>query len=454
MDAAGGHQNQDRQGTGMRRKGYLLHALTLLLFLGLLARPDRLFSSFPPRLGEESLQALATLGLPTTPGIEASLAPLLESRVYELRGYVRVEGTIESGQSLDEVLRAAGAAPSESLLFSRALKPVFDPRKARPGDEYELVLSPQGRVWSFRYERSPLEVYRASLDGEGWSAQRVEIPLERRESTLAGAVQDSLYSSFLRAGADADLVMAFAELFAWDVDFGRETREGDAFRMIYEKLYAAGEFVGNGRILAAEYAGQRGTYRAVYYRSEKTEGYFDPEGRSVRKSFLRSPLQFTRISSRFSRARRHPVLKVVRPHSGVDYAAPTGTPVWSVADGTVQYAGWKGQAGKTVVIRHVQGYETSYNHLSRIARGVKRGARVEQGQVIGRVGQTGLATGPHLDYRVKKNGRWVDPLREKYVAGDPVPAVEREAYREWAEAWDRRLEALDAQLHVARGEPD
>lgn len=438
----------------MRRRGHLLHTLTLLLFLGLLARPDRLLSSVPPHLSDESLDTLAALELPATPSVEETLAPLLEERVYALRGYRRVEGVVKAGESLDGVLRAAGVEPSESLLFARALKPVFDPRRARPGDEYAALLSPEGRIWTFQYTRSPLEVYRASLDPDGWHAERVEIPIERRESVLVGTVEDSLYNSFLRAGADADLVLAFADLFAWDVDFGRETREGDGFRMIYERLYAAGEYVGNGRILAAEYAGERGAYRAVYYHSGKTEGYFDPEGRSVRKSFLRSPLQFTRISSRFSRARRHPVLKIVRPHSGVDYAAPTGTPVWSVADGTVQHAGWKGQAGKTVVIRHVQGYETYYNHLSRIARGMKRGARVTQGQVIGYVGQTGLATGPHLDYRVKKNGRWVDPLKEKYVAGDPVPSSEREAYREWADVWGRRLDGLEDRLRVAQGGGD
>jgi len=280
----------------------------------------------------------------------------------------------------------------------------------------------------------------------------VDVPVVREEAALAGRVAGSLYGSFLAAGGDPDLVLAFADLFAWDVDFARETREGDEFRLVYERLSAEGESVGNGRVLAARYTGERGTHTAVYFRSAATQGYFDPEGRSVRKSFLRSPLKFSRISSRFTHARRHPVLDVVRPHQGVDYAAPTGTPVWAVADGTLEHAGWKGEAGKTVTLRHARGYETSYNHLSGFARGVRAGARVEQGQVIGYVGETGLATGPHLDFRVRKDGRWVDPLREKYVAGDPVPAKEREVYREWAQRWLERLDGLPGPDQVALGD--
>ncbi|MEW6486855.1 MAG: peptidoglycan DD-metalloendopeptidase family protein [Thermodesulfobacteriota bacterium] len=438
----------------MGRGHRVLHAAALAAcFLGV-ARPDRLWSSLPPRLTPEAADALrASLSEPWTPSIDERFGVLLEERIRELRGFRRAEGEVASGETLGAVLQKSGVAPADALALARSLAPVFDPRRARPGDAYTLLLDPQGRPAELTYRRSPVEVYRAEARGEGWRAEKVEIPVAREEAVLAGSVRGSLYASFLAAGADPDLVMAFVDLFAWDLDFSRDTREGDAFEALYETLSAGGEPVGNGRLLAARYRGARGTWSAVYYRSAAVEGYFDPEGRSVRKSFLRSPLQFSRISSRFTHARRHPVLDVVRPHQGVDYAAPAGTPVWAVADGTVEHAGWKGEAGNTVALRHARGYETLYNHLSGFGRGIRAGARVAQGQVIGYVGQTGLATGPHLDFRVKKDGRWVDPLREKYVPGDPVPRGEADAYRAWARGWLDRLDevaAREPERRVAR----
>ncbi len=435
----------------MARNRSIVHGLLLVACFVALARPDRLWSSVQPRLDpDRSAALLEPLALPSGPGIHDRFAADLERRILELQGFRRVPGAVAAGQSLDQILRAAGVAAGESLAFARSLKPVLDPRKMRPGDSYELLLDASGQLFRFDYRRSALERYRAQAADGGWTVEKVDVPVERREAELAGRVAGSLYESFLDAGGDADLIMAFADLFSWDVDFGRETREGDEFRMIYEKLYAEGEPVGNGRILAARYSGTEvGEHTAIHYRSAAVEGYFDPKGHSVQKAFLRSPLRFNRISSRFSRSRRHPVLNVVRPHSGVDYAAPAGTPVWSVAEGTVTYAGWKGQAGKTVSVRHARGYETFYNHLSRFGAGVRKGARVAQGQVIGYVGQTGLATGPHLDFRVRKEGRWVNPLRERYVDGKPVPAEETDAYLAWAQIWLERLAAPPAPVDVA-----
>ncbi len=417
----------------------------------LLARPDRLLSSVSPRLeGDGLARVLEVVVEDSRPGVDALLDAAVTDRIYEARGFRRSRGEIGRGENLAAVLRAGGATAAEAVLFARAFDPVCDVRRLRPGDRYDLLVDADGRIERFEYRRSPLEVYAAEAREDGWAVARVDVPLERREVVRAGRVEGSLYGSFLAAGADVDLAMAFVELFSWDVDFTRDTRAGDEFRVIYQDLYVDGERVGNGRILAAQYRGRRGDHTAIYYKSGRIEGYFAPDGTSVRKSFLRSPLKYTRISSRYSLRRKHPVLKVVRPHRGVDYAAPTGTPVWSVAGGTVRHAGWKGQAGKTVIVRHPRGYETFYNHLSRVARGVRAGARVKQGQVIGYVGQTGLATGPHLDFRVKKNGRWVNPLTERYPAGDPVPPDELDTYRAWAAGWVDRLEALAPAVDVAR----
>ncbi len=437
---------------GVRHRRHLAHALLLGVCFVLLSRPERLWSSIPPRLPSHVAEpVLGELVEPAAPGVDERFGERVEDRILELQGVRRVRGVIRRGENLDRVLRKAGVAGPQAAAFARVLRPVFDPRRMRPGERYEVLVDRQGRLLRFTYRRSALEVYRAVAREGTWAVERVDVPVERRETTLVGRVRGSLYESFLASGGDPDLVMAFVELFSWDVDFSRETREGDEFRVIYERLFVGDEAVGNGRILAAQYRGTRATYTAIYYRSDRTEGYFDPEGRSVRKSFLRSPLKFTRISSRFTLARRHPVLKVVRPHRGVDYAAPAGTPVWSVADGTVKFAGWRGQAGRVVIVRHARGYETYYNHLSRFARGIRKGVRVKQGQVIGYVGSTGLATGPHLDFRVKRYGRWVDPLRERYPAGDPVPKAERRRYRAWARTWVERLERLGpTAIEVAR----
>ncbi len=430
----------------------VVQALLLAACFLILARPERLWSSIPPRLPPDVVAPVfEPVADPVVPPLSEILADRAEDGLLRAAGARRVAGKVGRGENLASLLGAAGVPAREVLAFAKALKPALDPRRIRPGDDYEVWVGPGGRIVRFEYRRSPLEVYRAeAIPAGGWRAWRVDVPVDRRETSLVGRVDGSLYEAFLGAGADVDLVMAFVELFSWDVDFTRETREGDEFRVIYERLWVGDELVGNGRILAAQYRGRSGTHTAVYYRSKRTEGYFDPDGGSVRKSFLRSPLRFTRISSRFSLRRRHPILKVVRPHRGVDYAAPRGTPVWSVADGVVKFAGWKGSAGKVVIVRHSRGYETYYNHLSRFARGVRRGTRVRQGQVIGYVGSTGLATGPHLDFRVKKSGRWVNPLTERYPAGDPVPRAELEAYRAWAARWVERLQALSPRMEVAR----
>ena len=439
------------------RVNRVLHALVLAGCAAAVARPDRLWSPIRSEIDSVAFDdSLSSLADPFTPSIDDTFSSQIDGKIYSLRGLRREEGEMERGQTLDQVLRRAGLEAREAQAFTQALRAVFDPRRARTGDKYELLVDGRGRLSQFVYRRGPMEIYRADAlpegEGAGWKVERVLVPIEHREVEVAGRISDSLYASFLEAGGDADLVMAFVELFSWDVDFSRETREGDQFRVICDRLFVDGEPVGNGRIFAARYQGVRGTHTALYYRSKSVEGYFDPEGRSIRKSFLRSPLKFTRVSSSFNKARLHPILDIVRPHNGVDYAASAGTPVRSVADGTLIDAGWRGGAGKAVTIRHTRGYETSYNHLSRFGSGARAGARVKQGDVIGFVGETGLATGPHLDFRVKKNGVWVDPQKEKYVAGDPIPPREREAYRALLQKWLQRLDSIVSPVQVARKE--
>jgi murein DD-endopeptidase MepM/ murein hydrolase activator NlpD len=228
------------------------------------------------------------------------------------------------------------------------------------------------------------------------------------------------------AGEQDTLTIAFADILAWEIDFYKDVREGDQFRIVVEKNYKGEQFIQYGTIHAVEYQRSEKVIRGIRYK----DGYFNENGISLKKAFLKAPLKFSRISSRFSRGRIHPILGGVRPHYGVDYAAPPGTPIWAVADGVVASCGWNSGFGNQVILRHTNGYTTCYGHLSAFGRGIRRGIRVKQQQVIGYVGSTGLSTGPHLDYRLTKNGQFRNPLKESFIPGVPIEKKEMEGFRQ------------------------
>ncbi|MEE8184546.1 MAG: peptidoglycan DD-metalloendopeptidase family protein, partial [Acidobacteriota bacterium] len=252
-----------------------------------------------------------------------------------------------------------------------------------------------------------MRIYR---NREGAFRSRMEqIPYEIKLVRLNVTVRVSFMRSIVEAGGSPQIAMEMAEIFEWVIDFHKDLNEGDRIDALIERRFLYGRPSGFGRILSARFAVGKKTHEAVYF-ARGSEVYYTPEGKSLRRAFLRSPLRYTRISSRFSKRRLHPILRRYRPHYGVDYAAPRGTPVRAVADGQVVWASWKGAAGKMVRIRHERSYTTEYLHLSGFARGMRRGKRVAQGKVIGYVGSTGLSTGPHLDFRIKHFGRPVDPI--------------------------------------------
>jgi len=225
----------------------------------------------------------------------------------------------------------------------------------------------------------------------------------------------------VQLGQSPELTMRFADIFAWQIDFLTEPRPGDTFKFIWEKSYKEGKEFSDGRILVAQYLGEEGSHTAILFEDpEGHKDYYTVKGESLRKEFLRSPLNYRRISSHFSYRRFHPILKYYRPHFGIDYAAPFGTPVVSIGDGVVTYVGWKGDYGRFVKIRHRNGYYSTYGHFSRYGRGIGRGENVEQGQVVGYVGGTGLATGPHLDFRVIRNGKFVNFLKIQIPAAESI----------------------------------
>jgi murein DD-endopeptidase MepM/ murein hydrolase activator NlpD len=242
------------------------------------------------------------------------------------------------------------------------------------------------------------------------------------------------------------LASDFADIFAWDIDFTRSVRPGDEFRILYERLYFTDKggkqsYLRPGRILAAQYNGAAGNHSAVYFESEPGHGgYYRSDGSSVQRQFLQAPLRFARISSRYSAARHHPILRITRPHQGIDYAAPAGTPIWAVADGRVIYRGYAGGFGNLVKIRHSKGYVSYYGHLSKFGPGLKVGQRVRQKQVIGYVGSTGLSTGPHVCFRIAQDGRYFNPAKLHTPAGDAVSPQRRPEFRASRDALLARLD--------------
>lgn len=337
----------------------------------------------------------------------------------------------EPGQTLSDVLDGIGLEVENSRSLIDELGRFADLRRLRPRDLYsvradgsrlvwfELVLSGKGAASAVR-----------QADGSGWSGSWREFERAVRTHFVDGLLEGSLEGSIGRAGGDPRLAVLMSEVLQWDLDFTRDLRSGDRFEVLFEEVWRDREYQGPGEILALSYDNMGREIEA--FRFGKEAGYYDGEGRPLKKMFLRSPMRFTRVTSKFSHRRFHPILKRYRPHYGIDYGAPTGTPVRVTANGVVSFAARKGGAGNMVKVRHPNGYLSAYLHLSRFAEGVRTGARVAQGDVIGYVGSTGLSTGPHLDYRVQKNGTWIDPMTLKSVPAQPISVAlwaDFEAYR-------------------------
>ncbi len=357
------------------------------------------------------------------------------------------EGTLARGETLSQALRHNGVSNDVVYGVIRAMGKLYDFRKARPGHGYRLSLDSAGALVEFRYETSPVESYTVSPQGEAFMSRREDPPTRMEVARIAGLVSSNLHEAVMGLGESAQLAVDLADIFAWDIDFTRSVRFGDEFRVLYERRYRSDSkgrdaYVGPGRILAARYVGAAGDHAAVYFESgQGRAGYYRPDGSSVERNFLMAPVRHSRIASAFSNSRLHPILRIWRPHHGIDYAAPEGTPIWAVADGTVIHRGRAGGFGNLVKIRHADGYVSYYGHLSRFAGGMAEGHRIRQKQVIGYVGHTGLATGPHVCFRMSKDGRFVDPARLRFPGGTPLSPALREAF---AGSRDVLLSRLDA----------
>jgi murein DD-endopeptidase MepM/ murein hydrolase activator NlpD len=381
-----------------------------------------------------------------TPGLLAALATSQREQVRE--------GRIEKRDSLAKALARSGLPQPTIRLVERHLRPKFDPRRVRPGQSFRVFTDARGQLQSFQYRVSKNEHYWLERRAKGWRAWREESDVRREQKKVAGVVSTSLHDSIGEAvGASNErLAQDYAGIFAWDLDFSRGVQSGDRYSIVYEKTFAPQgngreRSLGPGRILAARYQGAGGELEAIYFETEPGQGgYYRPDGTSVQGAFLAAPLNFSRITSSFSYARFHPILRRTRPHMGVDYAAPVGTPIWSVANGVVSYVGWMRGYGRLVKIQHADGYETYYTHMSRFANGLRVGQPVRQKQVIGFVGSSGLATGPHTCFRITKDGNYVDPLRVRVAGrGQRIPKSQWAAFERTRE---RHLRALDSKPMV------
>lgn len=355
---------------------------------------------------------------------EKPLEPIMTSEAPQL-GPVEdtFPYTIDRNSTLASALGNLDISASEVYQIVLAAKPIKNLAKLQSGTKFQVFYNPEAptQLAGIKIKLSHQEILHVKKMNQAWFAEMIRKKVETRVVTFKGVVTSSLWESALEAQMNPTLISELAEIFAWQVDFAREVQEGDRWRLSVEEELINGEHIGWGEILSAEYVNRGETHTAILFRQgDKDMGYFTPEGESLRRMFLKSPIQYGRISSRFQKKRFHPVLKISRPHLGVDYAAPTGTPIRAVGDGVVAAIGYNGGAGNMINIRHNSTYSTAYKHLSRYASGLKKGSRVQQGQTIGYVGSTGLSSGAHLHFEFYVNGRFVDPMGQKFPTADPI----------------------------------
>ena len=367
--------------------------------------------------------------LPPTSRFNARITLPDETSRWIEQARVPVEYTLLRGETVAEVFGKLGLAGVELREATDALAHKVNLRSLKAGNRYSAFFNPDLSLASFEMTLAGSGRVQMVRRGEGWESdwqpfsRRIEV--RSIQGTLAGTLEDSLRA----AGGPPALAYRLADVFQWDLDFTKDLKLGDRFEVLYQEVRLDGQFHDVGTIFAAVYDNHGRLHEA--YRYGDAGVYYDGDGRPMRKMFLRSPLRYSRITSMFSHRRFHPVLKEYRPHYGVDYGAPVGTPVQVTANGFVTFTGWDRGGGNVVKVQHPGGYVTGYLHLSRFAAGIRPGARVRQGDIIAFTGCTGLATGPHLDYRVKLRDEWIDPLSLKSVRDEPIPTSRLASFRSW-----------------------
>ncbi len=357
------------------------------------------------------------------------------------------ENIIKKNEVFSNVLSANGLSSNLILLIENKAKDIFNFRNIKAGSKYHIIKSNECDEMpiAFIYEPDKYTYFVCDLRND-IKVNLVEREVELCEESAFGSIESSLWQSLSKAGVDNSIIDKMEEALSTSVDF-YHTQKGDEFKLIFEKKYIDGEYIGLGKLKAASYTTGNNTSYSMLYTSKDYEGYLDFDGRPARKTFLKAPVKFSRISSNFNLRRFHPIKNVTIPHLGTDYAAPYGTEIRAVSDGVVTAAAYGSGNGNFVKIRHDKVYETQYLHMSRFAKGVRSGTRVRQGQTIGYVGATGLATGPHVCFRFWKNGKQINHLKEKMPAPEPLPASELKNYFELRDKMMLRLQNIGHNYH-------
>lgn len=348
---------------------------------------------------------------------------------------------VANGDTLSTVFSKVGLPPSVMHAVLSSSKDAKQFSRLKIGQSLEFQLTEQGDLAGLRSKLNSLETLALEKTSDGYSFKKEQIKPEVSSVYARGEIDSSLFLAAKRAGLSHNLTMDLANVFGYDIDFALDIRKGDSFEVIYEEKTVEGQSVGTGNILAARFTNRGKTYSAVRYTNKDgTTSYYNADGTSMRKAFIRTPVDFARISSRFSNGRKHPILNKIRAHKGVDYAAPHGTPIKSAGDGKVLLAGRKGGYGNTVIIQHGQRYRTLYAHMQGFAKGVRNGSSVKQGQIIGYIGTTGLSTGPHLHYEFQVDGVHVDPLGLKLPMADPIARNEKQRFMQLSQPLMARMD--------------
>ena len=371
-----------------------------------------------------------------------SIAPPTAKEDYpQDQSLVWLTGVLPRGSSLYNCLVRQGVSPQEIFKLQQALKPLFNLRKCPAGSSYQLALDNQNRIVKFSYRPNAIDLYSIRLSPEG-NLEALKEKIQTRVVKIEGEISSSLYQTLLRLGHSAEVVMQLADIFAWQIDFLTEPRPEDQFKLVVEEEYRE-KAKRPKRILAAQYRGRlTGEHTAIFFCDPSGHcDYYTPEGKSLHKAFLRAPLKYRRISSHFSYRRLHPILRVWRPHLGIDYAAPIGTPVSAIGDGVVTKKGWTRDGGNFLKLRHSNGYTSTYCHLSRFAKRIKQGRKVRQGDVIAYVGSTGMSTGPHLYFAISRNGKEINFLKMKLPS---ATSVEHRYLSQFSQTKEERLAMLNS----------
>ncbi|GAB4342247.1 MAG: M23 family metallopeptidase [Candidatus Abyssubacteria bacterium] len=429
-----------KKSVSTRRTLLLLLLLVVVIAFAVTSRVEEESQAPPEQTAEVSGKLVSEVPAPIEP--EEPVGPPPHQKTIEV--------TLKKGDSLFDVLRKEGVAPAAIHELVQSTKKSYNLAKLRKGDSFTACYDEQDNsLVSFQMD---LDEHRLTVFREDGKLKAVKEPLdfEVRHRVVLGTITDSLFLAAEEVGLPAALTLALAEIFGWDIDFHTDMRENDMFLVMFEEKYLDGKLARLGRIESALIVNDGIPFWAFYYEgSDGRSDYYDRTGRSLRKAFLKSPLKYTRISSGYSRSRFHPILKIYRPHLGIDYAAPVGTPVHTIGDGTVTFAGTKGGYGRFISVRHNETYTSTYGHLQRFAKGISKGRRVKQGDVIGYVGSTGLSTGPHLDFRLSKNGQMVNPLRVNIPSADPVSPEDMPQFQKHVERLVSKMAAQQELLRVS-----